>query len=129
MSLHTSHAIWLGVDPRPPTARILAMAGPNEPLLKARLLPQPKHPRALSTLLEAVALWQGTPVRAALAVGDDEPWCDMGLFHASFPDFGDTPLYSLECVPRLRRPRRRDEITGMGDFRDLRQLLLFEVAR
>ena len=129
MSLYTSQAIWLGVDPRPPTARVLAMAGPSETILKARFLAQPKHPRALSTLLEAVALWQGTPVRAALAVGDDEPWCDMGHFHAGFPDFGDTPLYSLECVPRLRRPRRRDEITGMGDFRDLRQLLLFEVAR
>lgn len=128
--MYPRNTIWLGIDPRPPTARILATAGPNETLLKARLSPQPKHPRALATLLEALALWQGIPVRAALAVGDDEPWCDMALYHAEFPDFGETPLYSLECVPHLR-PRRRlaDGVPGMGDFRDLRQLLLFEVAR
>jgi hypothetical protein len=122
-------AIWLGVDPRPPVARVLAMAGPSEPLLKARLLAAPKHPRALATLCEALALWQGAPVRAALAVGDDEPWCDMSRYHVGFADFGETPLYSLDVVSRLRRPRRRDAMPGMGDFRDLRQLLLFEVAR
>jgi hypothetical protein len=33
-------AILLGVDPRPPTARVLAMAGPAQTLLKARLLPE-----------------------------------------------------------------------------------------
>ena len=123
------NAIWLGVDPRPPAARVLAMAGPGEVLLKARLLPAPKHPRALATLCEALALWQGTAVRAALAVGDEEPWCDMGNYHVGFADFGETPLYSLDVVSCLRRPRRRDDVRGMGDFRDLRQLLLFEVAR
>jgi hypothetical protein len=123
------HSIWLGVDPRPPAARVLAMAGPAEALLKARLLPAPKHPRALATLCEALALWQGVPVRAALAVGDEEPWCDMSRFHVGFADFGETPLYSLDVVSRLRPPRRRDGLAGMGSFRDLRQLLLFEVAR
>jgi hypothetical protein len=121
--------IWLGVDPRPPVARVLAMAGPREPILKARLCPQPQHPRALATLVEAVALWQGMPVRAALAVGDEEPWCDMGRFHVGFDDYGRSPLYTLECVPRLRPPRRGDALAGMGAFEDLRQLLLFEVAR
>jgi len=123
------HAIWLGVDPRPPQARVLAMAGPGETILKARLLSPPKHPRALATLLEALSLWQGVPVRAALAVGDEEPWCDTGLYHAGFADFGQTPLYSLECVSRLRPPRRRDALDGMGSFGDLRQLLLFEARR
>ncbi len=123
------HSIWVGIDPRPPTARILAMAGPGETLLKARLTSAPEHPRALATLLEALALWQGAPVRAALAVGDEEPWCDMSRFHVGFADFGGMPLYSLDVVSRLRRPRRRDDVRGMGDFRDLKQLLLFEVAR
>jgi len=123
------HAIWLGVDPRPPAARVLAMAGPDETILKARLLSRPKHPRALATLLESLALWQGLPVRAALAVGDEEPWCDMGLFHVGFDDFGQTPLYSLDCVSRLRPPRRRDPLGGMGSFRDVRRLLRFEGPR
>lgn len=123
-------SIWVGIDPRPPVARVIATNGFDETLLKARLLPTPRHPRALATLLEALALWQGEKVHAALAVGDDEPWCDMGNYHVGFPDFGDrTPLYSLEVVSRVRRRRRRDELTGMGDFRDVRQLCLFEVAR
>jgi hypothetical protein len=59
--------IWIGISPGPLTTRILGMAGASETILKARLSPEPSHPRALATLLEAVALWQGTPVRAALA--------------------------------------------------------------
>jgi len=43
-------------------------------------------------------------------------------------DVGGGPLYSLEFVPRLRR-RHRDGLDGLGRFHDLRQLLLFEVAR
>ena len=40
------------------------------------------------------------------------------------------PLYSLDVVEGRRRPpRRRDRLDGLGDFRDLRQLMLFEVAR
>src|SRR5215468_12737872 len=73
--------LWVGVDPRPPRARVLALQGPTEAVLKARLLPEPKHPRALATMLEALALWQGVPVRGALAVGDEEPWCTMGAYH------------------------------------------------
>jgi hypothetical protein len=123
------HDIWLAVDPRPPQARILATAGPDETLLKARLDPRPKHPRALATLLDALALWQGTLVRAALAVGEEEPWCDMGQYGVGFPDGGQSPLWSLDCIPRARRRRRRNELVGLGDYRDLRQLLLFEVSR
>lgn len=121
--------IWLGVDPRPPEARILAMAGASTPILKARLSAPPRHPRALLMLCEAMALWQGIPVRAALAVGEEEPWCDMGHYLGTAADFAQSPLYALECVSRLRRPRRRDELGGMGAFDDLRQLLLFEAMR
>src|SRR5262249_13498293 len=86
--------------------------------------------RALSSLLEALALWQGTQVRAALAVGAGEgPTSDTTLFHESFTDFGRTSLYSVEYVSDYRRRRHRDGLDGLGDFRDLRQLLLFEVAK
>ena len=122
--------IWVGIHPRPEGTRILATAGAEATLLKARLAAEPRHPRALSTLLEALALWHGVPVRAALAVGAaEQPSCDTRHFHESFTDFGATPLYSVEYVPDLRRRRHRDALDGLGDFRDLRQLLLFEVAR
>lgn len=39
-------------------------------------------------------------------------------------------LYTLDWVPEGgRRPRRNRDLSGMGDFRDLRRLVLFEVAR
>lgn len=122
--------IWVGIHPRPTGTRILATAGAETTLLKARLAAEPRHPRALSSLLEALALWHGAPVRAALAVGaGEEPTCDTKLFHESITDFGPTPLYSVEYVSDHRRRRHRDGLDGLGDFRDLRQLLLFEVAR
>ena len=47
------HSLWVGIDSRPPAARILVMAGAEDAVLKARLLSAPKHPRAFATLLEA----------------------------------------------------------------------------
>lgn len=132
MMMKSTNGLWVGVDPRPPVARVLATTPLGTAVLKARLESKPRHPRALATLLEALALWQGVPAHGVLAVGDEEPWCDMGNFHVGFDDFGKTPLYSLETVSRLPRRSRRDPIPGMGDFRDLRQLRLFgdeEVAR
>jgi hypothetical protein len=115
-------SIWVGVDPRPPKARVLAVRPSGEAILKARLEAVPKHPRALAVLLESLSLWQGVPIHAALAVGDEEPWCQAGQFHIDFDDFGQTPLYSIELVSRLRRPSRREALAGLGDFRDLRKL-------
>ncbi len=40
---------------------------PNE-ILRARFRDQPQHPRALCTLLEGLALWNGKPVTAAVSV-------------------------------------------------------------
>ena len=59
-------SIWMGIAPGLATTRVIAMAGPDDTILKANLAGDPRHPRALATLLEAVALWQGRPVRAAL---------------------------------------------------------------
>jgi hypothetical protein len=84
-------SIWMGIAAGAAT-RILAMAGPGETLLKGLLRGTPSHPRALPTLLEAVALWQGVPVRAVLCA-DERAVC------------------------------------GVGDFRDLERLLVWEVAR
>jgi hypothetical protein len=121
--------IWMGISPGPLATRIIAMAGPSETILKARLSPEPAHPRALATLLEAVALWQGTPVRAALAAAERDGASDSSLYRAAFADVGG-PLYSLDWVPAPGRGRRRHrDIGGVGNFADLRQFLLFEVAR
>lgn len=121
-------SIWMGIAPTSESTRVIAMAGAQRTLLKARLAPSPSSRLALPSLLEAVALWQGGPVRAALVADSSVRSCDTSLFHDSFPDFGSA-LYTLDFVEALRPPRRRDDIDRMGRFEDLRQLLLFETAR
>ena len=123
-------SIWMGIQPERDCTRVIAMAGPGaeRTLLKARLLPSPASRQALPSLLEAVALWQGCQVHAALVADGSADSSGTSLYRDCFPDFGNA-LYTLEYVESLRRPRRRDQISGMGRFEDLRQLLLFEVAR
>lgn len=123
-------SIWLALYPTARSTRILAMRGPGEPILKAHLSLTPSSGRAVTTFLEALALWEGAPVRAALVV--DEPSkspCPTTLYRDLFAVFGEsTPLYQLDWVPRAAR-RRRDGLSGMGDFGDLERVLARSVAR
>jgi hypothetical protein len=122
-------SIWMGIAPGVRATRVIAMHGASETILKARLRRDPAHPRAMASLLEAVALWQGAPVRAALAADDEQTSFESSLYRAAVSDTGPSPLYTVDWVPATGRGRRRSNIVGMGDFRDLRQLLLFEVVR
>lgn len=122
-------SVWLGLCPSASSTRVLAMRGPTEAILKAHLSLRPSSPRAVVSLLEALALWEGRPVRAALVVDDASTHGSTSLYHDTFAVFGDeTPLYRLEWVPRAA-VRRRDGIRGMGDFGDLERLLARAVAR
>lgn len=121
--------IWMGIAPGAITTRVIAMAGAGETILKARLAAEPRHPRALATLLEAVALWQGRHVRAALAADEKVAASDSTLYREVIPDDGGA-LYTLDWVPAGPRAlRRHRDIRGFGEFADLRQLVMFEVAR
>lgn len=123
-------SIWMGLSPSARSTRILAMRGPGETILKAHLSLRPGSGRAVTALFEAIALWEGAPVRAALVVDESSTTpCPTTLYRDLFEVFGDsTPLYSLEWVPRAVR-RRRDGLTGLGDFGDLERLLARSVAR
>jgi len=103
------------------------MHGPGETLMKAVLRGDPAHPRALPTLLEALALWQGAQVRAVLCAGDQAPAFDSTLWRAAWDESG--PLYSISWVPGVERPRRQRPISGLGDFKDLERVLVWEAAR
>ncbi len=121
-------SIWMSIAPSASSTRVLAMEGAHDTILKARLRGSPKHPRAMATLLEAIALWQGRPVRAALSA-DAKDGFDSSLYREAFADVGG-PLYSLDWIPGPVRARRvRRDIHGMGHFADLREVLLAEVAR
>jgi hypothetical protein len=76
-----------------------------------------------------VALWQGRPVRAALAADDEETSYGSCLYHNAFLDAETTPLYTVDWVPAAGQRRRRAGIAAMGEFRDLERLLVCEVAR
>jgi hypothetical protein len=122
--------IWVAIHRHASTTRVLATAGPGQTLLKARLAPDPWHQRALPSLLEALAFWQKQQVHAVLVADDTPGTCDMGLFADLAAEHARTPLYTLDWAEGRRRgPRRSDRLDGVGDFRDLRQLMLFAVAR
>ncbi len=121
--------IWMAISPGQQDTRVIAMAGATETILKARLSSRPAHYRALPALLEAVALWQGTKVRAALCADERAGASDSSLYHDAFGDFGGL-LYTLDWVPALSHARRRHrDLSGLGQFDDLRRLLVNEVAR
>jgi hypothetical protein len=121
-------SIWMGIAPGSETTRVIAMAGAGDTILKAQLAKDPKHPRALATLLEAVALWQGQPVRAALCADAGGLSCDSNICREAFLDDGGA-LYSVVWVPAGAHRQRRHRIHGLGNFRDLERLLISEVAR
>jgi len=121
-------SIWMGIAPSSAVTRVIAMAGPSDTILKAQLAKDPKHPRALATLLEAVALWQGQPVRAALCADAGGLSCDSNICREAFLDDGGA-LYSVVWVPAGAHRQRRHRIHGLGNFRDLERLLICEVAR
>lgn len=86
--------------------------------LQARLpaLSRAQHPRALATLLEAMALWSGSKLRVVLCVDERFGWRQAGL--ADSLDFGlATLFFEVEFVPVTDRSRRRPKrLSGLGSF-------------
>ena len=91
----------------------------GDDILKARLDSSPAHPRALVTLLEGLALWQGESVCVAVSASEHaQDCCERVLYGGGL--FGPvSPLVSLEHRLDNRRPKR---LRGLGDFRHLRLL-------
>ena len=114
---------WMGIAPGSEATRVLALSQ-GRTLMKAHLNTTPSHPRALSWLLESVALWQGTRVRCVLCADGGVGARVTSLYRDYFADFGG-PLYALEYGEHLRDVARRADRLGIhGDFSDLRQLHL-----
>lgn len=119
MTTHLSMAITSS----PQSTRILATHGRRKPLMQARLRSLPHHPRALPTLLEALALWQGHQVHAVLAVDAESPmWTSTQLELVG----AHTPLYTLDLALVAPRPHAPDP---RADLRDLCRALARDGAR
>jgi len=105
----------------PISTKILVQLNDDE-VLKA-ILPTTSSPhrRALPTFFEALALWHQAPVHVVLSAANAECWSRLGLVDDLFVGV-DTVHYSIEV--RLSERERRQRITGLGSFTDLRQLVL-----
>ena len=124
----TSDTITVTIAPEPDRVRILATT-PTHNLLKAVLgPPEQAHPRAAATLLEGISLWYQRPLSVVLSADGSDDGCALGLCDAL--GFGRTLYYEVGVAMGERRGRRRRrDLRGLGDFRDLRQLALWEVTR
>jgi hypothetical protein len=121
--------LWMGIVPDAEATRVLVTDGLGESLLKARLPHSPKHPRALATLCEALALWCACPVHAALAVDGPGAFCATHGWLETFERLTDSALFEIAFVANPVAPGEYDERDGLGDFDDLRRLLRAAVAR
>jgi len=102
----------------PNEVRLLIQSSETGDLLKARLPAQARHPRALLTMLEGVALWSGSPLCAAISADESvQIGCALGLF-GDEPRQAESPLVRFEPAA----PVSRKVLRGMGDFRALRRV-------
>ena len=124
-----TETLWAALAPTLSATRVIVTRGPHEAILKANLRTDPHHHRALATFLEALALWEGRAVRAALVADEHTTSSGSSLFRecAVEPEAG--PLFTLDVVWDRNRRRTRDGLSGLGDFRDLRRLITEELAR
>jgi hypothetical protein len=118
-----SEVIKVGLWPTARTTRIVAVDGRSETILRATLSLRPSNLRAVTMLFEALALWEGLPVRAALvADASSMSRCPTTLYQETFAVFGDrSALYELAWVSRAAG-RRRD-VEAAGSFSALERLL------
>ncbi len=102
------------LSPGPLETRLLVTCGLDD-CLRAVLPTDPVDPRAPTELLESLASWMGTPVHAALAVGErGQAGFGESLFGGALLP-GDTARLRFGVVSD-RRPRR---LRGPGDFRSV----------
>ncbi|MHB1844239.1 MAG: hypothetical protein ACYCWW_05325 [Deltaproteobacteria bacterium] len=117
--------LWMGVTPGWTYTRVLLLDESGQALLKARLPPEPGHPRALELLCEALALWSGRRLRVAVAADNSDASSAGTRWLDTFDAISRSPLCQFDFVSCARPKRVRDGLCGMGDFHDVRQLWLF----
>ena len=107
-----------GLEVRRGRVQVLVKDRGQGDVLKASLPLRSHHPRALLTLLEGLALYQGGRLDAVIVAEPNCPsWHESGLFGDELWPAA-SPLVRFEVVAH----GRREQIGGVGDFRALRRL-------
>src|SRR5438552_1637015 len=96
-------SIYVAIHPSGAETRIVATSATGMVVLKARVTSHPSSPSALPALLDALSIWEGKFVRAALVVDAPGDQPASSLYRDIFPAFGNE-RYSLEYV--LAQPTR-----------------------
>ena len=120
--------LWMGIVPGPIMTRVLLLDGPDT-LLQARLPHGPRHPRAVQTLAEALALWAARPLRVALAVDGPGAFCATTPWLDTFDALSRSLLVDIRCVAHDAVPGEPAPGEGLGEFGDIRALIRRTVAR
>ena len=108
--------ITVVLAPTQQALQVLAIRHGQEWLRASLPFPRHAHPRALTTLLEALALWAQCPARVVCAVGQSETGSDGHVLDAL--GWGEHRLhFTVEWVsPRALRGR---SLGRLGNFRAL----------
>lgn len=102
----------------PSELQLLVQNEAGDDLLKARLPARPRHPRALLTMLEGLALWSGSPLCAVICADESvQIGCALGLFGGGELWPAESQLVRFDVAA----PGNRRRLRGMGDFRALRR--------
>lgn len=100
-------------------ARLLVTDPETGDVLKARLPMPPRHPRALLTLIEGLALFAGERLSVVIsAATPSAPWLGSGLF-------GDElwPASSTLVTFVVEHRGRRRRLARLRDFRVMRKVM------
>lgn len=117
--------LWMSIEPELGETRLMLTAPLVGTALRARLPTRPAQPRALLSLLEALAAWYGEPLCAVL----DADASDVQQHPASWAQLlGDLDgeRVRVEWVAHAGEPKERDRFLGaVGDFASAKRLVTF----
>lgn len=119
-----SHPLWISIEPVGSEVRMMLAAPAASTIMKARMPNPPAHRRAVISLLEAIALWHGRPLRAVIDADAEDVRQNPARWAMLL---GDAPelAVAVEWAAVPRPPKKDRYLAPMGDFTGARQLLSF----
>ena len=115
-------SLWLSIEPRRHSTRLMLSECQGGPALKARLPATPNEPRALALLLEALVAWYGLPLCAVLDADAEDVQRHPERWSLILGDLG-SPLIDVEWVSPASAPLADRTLDGVEDFRRARRLI------